>query len=331
MKLKPFTLRGVWLVTIGMIALAGTSCRNRQQPGSAIQAFEENGIVWGWGNMRLGPASPTIAVSLDRLPVPGPNGQQFKLLVSDSETGAKTDLFYADWHPAAEPPVPVVFASQFFLQNRAGAPGVVDVYVKLKKAGRTWPKAMTLAVGTADTSARGRGRYPVALADGIKLSAVAVGEQSGAVVFHYADLPVGENLPWIEEAPLERLNIEGFNPQTITGKQAWTLPSGLRGKLTFVSAKVRALPVDQAKECQDKFYAVSRTAANKLNSACQLKIAPASVVPASGNWLTCSVFVQFVDPVKESQKTCRILATFIAEDSTLDQLSFTVLHSGDGQ
>lgn len=334
MKRKPDVMSVVLILAATLVILLQTSCRERRQDGSNILAYEDNGVVWGWGNMRIGSAAPSIAVYLDRLPVTGPNGQQFKLLVADKESGAKTDLFYADWHPDAQPPVPVVFASRFFLQNRAGARGVVDVYVKLQKAGKTWPKDLTLAVGTADTSAARAGRYPVVLANGIRLSAIVAGEQAGAVVFHYADLPVTRiqsgAIPGVQEPPPpERLVADGFSPLTVAGTQQLGLPTGAQGKLTFVSARVRGPQAEQPRLCHDRFYAVARTAGKRVNASCQLKIAPVSEVPAAGDWLTCSVFVQFRPPVRESEKLCVVLATFQAGDDSLDQLTATVRHSGD--
>ncbi len=312
--------------TAGILGMCGISaCRDRGNSQARIAAYEENGVVWGWGEIRLATPAATTGIFLDRLPQPGPNGQVFKLVGADGAN--TTDVFYADWHPFLDPPVPVVFASQFYLQDRAGARGgILDVYVKLKKPGRSWPEAYTLSVGTADISGRTLARYPVALADGLRLSRVVSGAQRGAVVFHYADLPRdlnddGEGAP----PPARRLIAEGFNETAQGGQTVWTLPAGSQGKLTFISRSIKAKPADHPRLCQDQFFAGARTASNQVNKTCKITLAPSD---SASNWLTCSLLVAFDNPMTAAEKTCRIIGSFLDENDPADQLGATVVMGG---
>jgi len=308
---------------LGMFAIS--ACRDRNNSQARIAAYEENGVVWGWGEIRLATPATTTGIFLDRLPQPAPNGQIFKLVGADGAN--TTDVFYADWHPVLDPPVPVVFASQFFLQERAGARGgILDVYVKLKKPGRSWPEAYTLSVGTADISGRAVDRYPVSLADGLRLSRLVSGAQRGAVVFHYADLPrdVNDDADGAP-APARRLGAEGFNETTQGGQAVLALPAGSQGKLTFTSRSIKAKPADHPRLCQDQFFAGARSASNQVNKACKITLAPSD---STSNWLTCSLLVQFDNPVTVAEKTCRVIGSFLDENDPGDQLGATIIQTG---
>jgi hypothetical protein len=312
----------------------GISCRERNKAQARIAAYEENGVVWGWGDIRLASPSATTGIFLDRLPVPGPGGQTMKLVGADSATANAIDVFYADWHPVLDPAIPVVFASQFYLQDRAGGrAGLLDVFVKLKKPGRSWPEAYTLSVGTADIRDPSGSRYPVRLADGVKMSRVAAGDHRGAVVFHYADLP--RDLSDDAGAPpSRRLIVEGFNETMRDGQRVWALPAGSQGKLTFISRSIQAKPADHPRLCQDQFFAGARTASNQVNKACKLTLAPSD---SNSNWLTCSLLVQFenpenpsnpVGPMTASEKTCRVIGSFLDENDPADQMAAVIVHVG---
>lgn len=311
-----------------VISIGSVACRDRKNAQARVQGYEENGVVWGWGDVRLATPSATTGIFLDRLPETTPSGQKFKLVGADTATGSTTDLFYADWHPLLDPPVPVVFVSQFYVQERGGAAGTMDVYVKIKKPGRTWPEAFTLSVGTADVRNRQVSRIPVSLVDGLRLSRLLSGDQRGSVVFHYADLP--RDLPGGPGGmpPGQRLSAEGFNPVTQDGQRVWGLPAGMQGKLTFVSRSLQAKPAEHPRLCQDHFFAAARSASNQVNKACKLTLAPAE---SDSGWLTCSLLVQIENPFAPADKTCRVIGSFLDENDESDQLTAVVVQVGASQ
>ncbi len=329
-------MKRIHLKRIILIALAGfaaTACRDRGSASAQIKSYEENGVVWGWGDIRLAVAPVTTGIFLDRLPTPAPNGQTFKLVGADSSSASTTDLFYADWHPFLDPVQPVVFASQFYLQERAGARGTMDVYVKLKKPGRTWPDAFTLAVGTADVRNVSTGRYPVRLSDGLKVSLIAAGQQRGAVAFHYADLPIeaGNSNVGTSPPPENRLEADGFSTAQRGGQTLWSLAPGGQGKLTFISKTIQGKPEDHPRLCHDKFFAVARTASNQVNKSCKLTLAPAD---GNSGWLTCALFVQFDNPATNAEKTCRVIGSFLGDadqEGQSDQLAAVIVQAGASQ
>lgn len=322
-----------WIIMVALASVAVTACRDRGSASARIKSYEENGVVWGWGDVRLAAAPVTTGIFLDRLPSGAPNGQTFKLVGADSSSASTTDLFYADWHPLLDSLQPVVFASQFYLQERSGARGTMDVYVKLKKPGRSWPDSFTLAVGTADVRNEGTGRYPVRLTDGLKVSLIAAGQQRGAVAFHYADLPYesGNSDTGSSPPPENRLQADGFATTQRGGQTLWSLAAGGQGKLTFISKALQAKPEDHPRLCHDKFFAVARTAGNQVNKSCKLTLAPAD---GNSGWLTCAVFVQIDNPATNTEKTCRVIGSFLGDAThgdPSDQLSAVIVLAGDSQ
>ena len=321
------------IILIALTGMAAMACRDRGNASARVKSYEENGVVWGWGDIRLAAAPVTTGIFLDRLPSGAPNGQTFKLVGADSSSASTTDLFYADWHPLLDSLQPVVFASQFYLQDRSGARGTMDVYVKLKKPGRTWPDAFTLAVGTADVRNASAGRYPVRLSDGLKVSLISAGQQHGAVAFHYADLPYesGNSDIGTSPPPENRLEADGFSTTQRGGQTLWSLAPGGQGKLTFISKSLQAKPEDHPRLCHDKFFAVGRTAGNQVNKSCKLTLAPAD---GNSGWLTCALFVQIDNPATNAEKTCRVIGSFLADGDRgdqSDQLSAVIVQGGAPQ
>ena len=327
-------MKRIHLISLAtMVGLASLgACRDRGESSARVKAvkkYEENGVVWGWGDVRLTVPTATTGIFLDRLPEGAPNGQTFKLVGADPRTGSTTDLFYADWHLTLDPPVPVLFVSQYYLQERAGARGTTDVYVKLKKPGRTWPESFAVSVGTADVRDESLARYPVKMVGGLKISTSAAGEQRGAVVFHYADLPRNGGGGGAGGAmPANRIEGEGFNATQREGQTIWSLVAGSQGKLTFVSRSIEAKPEDHPRLCHDQFFAGARTAGNQVNKSCKLTLAPADSITG---WLTCALLVRFDNPGSTSEKTCRVIASFLGEDDDSDQLSAVVTSVGAAQ
>jgi hypothetical protein len=278
-------------------------------------------VVWGYGKFRLSAAPQSSGLFLDRLPQRGPNGQVFKLVGADIASGAIYDLSYLDFHPSKDPAfvnTPVVFVSQFFLQERAGGRGLMDVYVKLRKPGRSWAEAFSLTVGTADIRDSSRQRYPVQLAQGARLVMIENCAQCNGLGFMYADIPLSAPI----EVPADRLSSEGFGSATQGGQKVLTLAGESEGKLIFVSRSLQVAPVDHPRVCHDRFLAVARTAANRVNPACKLTLAPAN---GGLGLLTCAVTVKFESPSSTAEKTCRVIGAFVQDGDQSDQLSTVVV------
>ncbi len=324
------------LIHLGLVGLTGimgflsTGCRDRGSASARVKSYEENGVVWGWGDIRLISAPVTTGIFLDRLPEAAPNGQTLKVVGADSSLGSVSDLFYADWHPVLDPAVPVIFASQFYLQERAGAAGTMDVYIKLKKPGRTWPEAFTLAVGTADVRKTALNRYPLRLTEGLRVSLIGAGQQRGAIALHYADLPYETGNPGVANSPPpeKRLEAEGFATTQRAGQNFWSLAPGAQGKLTFISRSIEARPDEHPRLCHDKFFAGARTSGNQVNKNCKLTLAPAD---GTTGWLTCALFVQFENPTTAAEKTCLVIGSFLGENDQTDQLSTSIIQAGAAQ
>ncbi|MEY4630940.1 MAG: hypothetical protein RIQ81_1060 [Pseudomonadota bacterium] len=310
-------------IALGLLLGATPGCRNRSQGGAGVKAYEENGVVWGYGDFRLSSPPAAAGIFLDRLPQRGPNGQMFKLVGADTGTGAIQDLFYVDWHPSSEAAftnTPVVFVSQFFLQERAGNRGLMDVYVKLKKTGRSWPGSFTLSVGTADIRDPNSARYPVSLAQGAKLATIDGCAQCNGLAFMYAEIPYSAPI----EIPTERLTSEGFGTARQGSDQVLTLAGEAQGKLVFIARTMQAQPADHARLCHESFTAVARTAANRVNPACKLTLAPANGVLGL---LTCAVLVKFESPASAAEKTCRVIGAFSGTGDSSDQLSAVIVNT----
>ncbi len=93
--------------------------------------------------------------------------------------------------------------------------------------------------------------------------------------------------------------------------------------VVFIARSVKSTATDNAAQCANAFYALGRTATNKVNESCKLKLA-ASSEPTDG-MLTCRVHLQFIDAQTYSSKVCNITGTFRVSDGTLESETIQIL------
>jgi hypothetical protein len=136
----------------------------------------------------------------------------------------------------------------------------------------------------------------------------------------YADIPFSAPI----EIPADRLTSEGFGSSTQGGQQVLTLTGEAEGKLIFISKSLQVQPADHPRVCHERFLAVARTGANRVNPACKLTLAPAN---GGLGLLTCAVTVKFENPASTAEKTCRVIGAFNNDSDQTDQLSTIVVQT----
>jgi len=205
-------------------ASVSTSCRSKRT-NSETDAFAENGVVWGFGPLALGPirTKGRIAVTIDA------SGSEKKyelrrVLDGSSTSSEMAEIVWADFHPDGKATGKVLgYHYDLKYQARSGtSAALTDIYAVLRrvKGGASFEKVRQIHLGYfADAAA---GLAEINLAAELLASEVVSGSRLGRWAIHHKDVPRDLELAKSVDCPEVTSTSGSFSNQTADPEQKYT-------------------------------------------------------------------------------------------------------------